>query len=416
MFNLKPKYSRETIDFIKDVGKLPIDREMLDQNVEAVLNFMQEYSQSLSIQRVCCHTLSNVCMDVQLAKEMVMRKHVHQHVIQTLKDFYERDWRLCWLGCSAIWNMSRSDQARFAFDLSTVCLLIKVAEVHTNKLCVVNTAIGSLSNLSLNNSFKKEIGEVENVLSLLAIVENNVDQVNIAATGIGLFANLAVNDNLADLLVDFGVIEIIKRMLTYQYDDAVFLRNSAAALSNCITSPIFVQECIKNKIIEHLAVTHADATNLGISALIANTQDALGIDNCQMTTSYHLAARHGLTPILYELIADLYENDHELDFNSKDLYGNSMISYAIENRHLKVISFLTICGSIIDENDMYHISHCPEIEQIIKRDRFTVLETRKKLTQLLITVTELNSHVITIVNQFLSTYSIMQNHSAEILL
>ena len=44
-----------------------------------------------------------------------------------------------------------------------------VAEAHNDKHCVINTVIGSLSNLSLHNTFKNIIGEVENVLVLLTI-------------------------------------------------------------------------------------------------------------------------------------------------------------------------------------------------------------------------------------------------------
>ena len=54
------------------------------------------------------------------------------------------DWKMCWLGMSAIWNLARPEICRKQFDSSTTQRLIyKVVNTHTTIHLVIETADGS---------------------------------------------------------------------------------------------------------------------------------------------------------------------------------------------------------------------------------------------------------------------------------
>jgi len=188
------------LDFIKEVGK-QTDREKIVQDIDLVIQHMEDYSGVLNIQQACCHTLSNICMNIDLAEEFIESKHIHRKVIKAVRRFHETDWKICWYGASAMWNMTRSAASRNAFNIRTVDVLMKVLEAHQTRACVVNAAIGALSNLSLNHFFKEVVGESHRLNELMKIIDNNIHDMTVSATSAGLLANLAVNDNLANLVV-----------------------------------------------------------------------------------------------------------------------------------------------------------------------------------------------------------------------
>jgi len=109
------KPSKRCINFIKNVGRTPISKKNLDKNVVQVIKYMRAFPTYLSVQRACCHTISNICMDVECAKRLVIDYSIHVDVMNAIKQFYDKDWKLCWLACSAIWNMTRSNEARCEF-------------------------------------------------------------------------------------------------------------------------------------------------------------------------------------------------------------------------------------------------------------------------------------------------------------
>merc|ERR1712167_384796 len=80
------------------------------------------------------------------------------------------DWRICWFGVSAIWNMTRSEVTREAFGFETIELLVKVLKRNKTKDQVVNVCIGSLSNLSLNPIFKLKIGRIHVLVPALEVI------------------------------------------------------------------------------------------------------------------------------------------------------------------------------------------------------------------------------------------------------
>lgn len=407
------KPSKRCINFIKNVGRTPISKKNLDKNVVQVIKYMRAFPTYLSVQRACCHTISNICMDVECAKRLVIDYSIHVDVMNAIKQFYDKDWKLCWLACSAIWNMTRSNEARCEFPLSIVNLLMKVLVMQPQNQYVVNTALGCLSNLSLNHVLKRKIGEVENMLNLLRMMERNISDVTVSATAAGLIANLAVNDTIAHRLVDFGAIGTLRRMFSFEYDDVVFLRNSVAALGNCSTSSLFLERCIENKIVEILYGLLQINNDLSINALIANSLHALGLQVGSKTTSFHLASMHGLVNAFDRL---MFNNDEEedIDFNSKDKNGQTMISYAIHGGHSEMVAFLACCDAKIGDEDLTkEISQ--DFQDIIKCSQKRAINVRNEYVYILNNTLPLNLDIITTINTYLSSHSLIRGKDGSII-
>lgn len=55
---------------------------------------------------------------------MYFNKKVHKLVVRALSRFYTEDWRICWLGSSALWNLARPEEYRHLFSGSIISLLV----------------------------------------------------------------------------------------------------------------------------------------------------------------------------------------------------------------------------------------------------------------------------------------------------
>jgi len=414
-----PAYSPAEVQFIKNVGKFPIQRRNLDKKIVKLLKFMKKYEDDILIQRICCDTISNLCMNSHYATEMILTYKVHKDITKTLKKYYDKDWKLCWKACSALWNMARSEDGRWHMDLELVSLLITIMIIYDDQKIVVNTAMGALSNLALNIVFKEKIGKPENMKELLRIIEKNSDQNKIFTTAIGLMANLAANTRMAKLLIEMGLMRLMKIFLESGCVTPTFLYNTVAVLSNCSNSSDFITEFVRNKLLESFAVTHGGGANLTLEmgGLILHTLVPFGIEDPGMTTSYHLASKFGLTEIFYEFLKK-HHKDEELDFNLKDQYGRTLMSYAIENSQLEMVSFLARCGSYVTTDDIetnINPVAVVKIRQIIGQNKVIVLETRKIYDEAIIKTSPLNAHVGMTINSYISPYILTEGRDGRIL-
>jgi len=414
-----PTYSYSEVQFIKNVGKLPIERKNLDKNIAKVLKFMQKYEDDIPMQRACCDTISNVCMDSDYATEMILIYNVHEPVMKTLKKHYDKDCKLCWKACSALWNMARSEEGRWHMNLQLVSLLTTIMTIYDDHKTVVNTVMGVLSNLALNIVFKEKIGKPENMEVLLTIIKKNSDQNKIFTTAIGLMANLAANNQMAELLIEMGFMKLMKVLFESGCDTTTFLYNSVAVLSNCSNSSDFIAEFVRNKLLESFAVTYAEGPNLtlAMAGLVLNTLDPFGIEDPRMTTSYHLASKFGLTEIFYEFLKKHHKDD-ELDFNIKDRSGRTLMYYAIENSQLEMVSFLVRCGAHVTTDDIETNNNpvaAAEIHEIIVQNKVIVRETRKVYAEAIIETSPLNAHVGMTINSYISPYVLTEGKDERIL-
>ena len=66
---------------------------------------------------------------------------------------------------------------RNEFVPDIVDLLVNVINRHKEKQQVVNTVLGSLSNLSLRYVFKQAIGHAQYIESIMTVIKSNTDSV-----------------------------------------------------------------------------------------------------------------------------------------------------------------------------------------------------------------------------------------------
>jgi len=386
---------------VNEIAQLIVDDEAPLADARIIMNYMNQFPDSVALQRVCCHAISNICMDLHKAQIMVGNYKAERPIIQALENFCSRDWRVCWLACSALWNMTRVQESRQEFSLHTINLLFEALRANQSTNCVVNTIIGSLSNLSLELGFKLYIGSESNHLLLLSVIEQTCDDMNVAATAAGLLANLAVSDEIAETLVKSGAIRLIKIMLQFNFRDAVFIRNIVAALSNLVTASIYVEECIRHFVIEELVhvVEHLIATdNL---AIIGNCINALGIHDVNLqTTSYHIACLHGKNELLEKIIEQKVE---QLDFNEQDNSGRTMLDYAIQGGNLDTVSFLLRCGCTIEACHNKKIPHT--MSDVFRSTYRSIKNVEENFNSAVRSTTPMNSELANLVTGYISLYS-----------
>jgi len=357
---------RDHLHFIQKIGKLPINITNLEKNITQVITYMKQYPDVLSIQRACCHTISNVAMEIE-PSVMLMTMHAHTQVIKTLHRMYKKDWKICWLGCSALWNLARPETCRKSFTPADADLALDILNHYKDNERVVNTAVGCLSNLCLDHGLKRYVGTRKNITRLLQTIQDNVTDTAIASTGAGLVANLAVNDEIANSLVECNCIYLLTQIAGIAADgDNTFQRNTAAALSNITTSPNFLTDCLRNNTVEALFQLQESAHTMGVIALIMNCFNILDVDSDNWTTSYHMMCHHGLFDILkQELFAWEHSKDDTELFNIDitDSRGATMIIYGAAANNPAIVGLLIKFQA---EYDFLHSQHLfPECEQAI---------------------------------------------------
>ena len=102
------------------------------------------------------------------------------------------DWKVCWLGCSALWNLARPQDTREAFTIEIIDLVLRAIRTHGSQCKLINTALGALSNLSLNDCLKTYVGTYHNIKSILESLREHFQDRHVACTGCGLIANVTL--------------------------------------------------------------------------------------------------------------------------------------------------------------------------------------------------------------------------------
>jgi len=403
--------SRETIHYIKKLGTLPIEKSKANENILVVVQHMKKYPDSISMQRVCCHTISNMSMDTEIANEVVINRKTHLLVVDSLAK-YKDDWKLCWFACSAIWNMSRSDIARNEFVPDIVDLLVNVINRHKEKQQVVNTVLGSLSNLSLRYVFKQAIGHAQYIESIMTVIKSNTDSLTVSSTSAGLLANLAVHDPIANMLVQAGGISAIARMLRTKShkQDILLERNASSALNNCISCSLYFSQTLRHKLIEPLLRLRDTSSDIATVSLASNCLVALGLEDNEITTTHHLTAFHGCLDILQKVVTE------KLNVNEQDANGCTMLQHAVDQNHPKIVYWLVMIGA----NENKFIDH-PDCElRVILREaksrRDFLLNTYSNIIFRSCSMNHprLNKDICSVIMSYISIHSITQNVSKKI--
>ncbi|ETO11605.1 hypothetical protein RFI_25771 [Reticulomyxa filosa] len=108
---------------------------------------------------------------------------------------FHKDYKLCWLASSALWNLARPPANRAIIGVDGVNLLLQMLEQHKNKEKVACTVIGALSNLSLLSNLKDVVAQPIHLDLILQVLLQYSIQPSIAVitSGTSLLANIAVS-------------------------------------------------------------------------------------------------------------------------------------------------------------------------------------------------------------------------------
>lgn len=273
--------------------------------------------------------------------ELAVKHRAQKLVMKALKK-HESDWKLCWFGCSCLWNISRSENTRMHFDKTVVDLLFHIMLAHDSKEQVVNTVIGTFSNLSLDYDFKMLLGQTNCLSIILTIARAHIHDSTVASTAAGLIANLAVSDEVAGKLMALEVMQVLSSMLYMNCNVQLLERNVASAMNNCITQPTFRNEFLRARLIEPFIGIRDKTVDESTIALVVNCLFVLGVTQNTITTTCHILAASGNIEDLKPMITEA------LPIDMLDSDGKTMLDLAAERHHLEVVEFLVKCGARIN--------------------------------------------------------------------
>jgi hypothetical protein len=335
-----PQYPQESIDAaisdIKALGKKQVNGEESLKDIQKILFYMKSY-QNIQIQRVSCHALSNLAMQVVTARWIIQKGGFE--LIKKALYKYSSDHKLCWLASSAIWNLARPPTNRNIIGKTGCKLMLKVLSEHSDREKVTNTAIGALSNLSLLESLKDYIASSKNLKIILSVMAKYLSKssISVMTSGAGLIANLAVSDEHATTLVENDVIPVLLKLLLWEHKHnnsgnnpttETLFRNTCAALNNLVTASEFLNKLLLSRGIEVLykfLTLHKD--NELYFNLLENCLVNIDCDPNKTTTSFHIAAFHNKLDILKYLIKGYYN----FSLDTKDGNGMTPLDYAMIN-------------------------------------------------------------------------------------
>lgn len=273
--------------------------------------------------------------------DLAVAYKAHDMVVKSLAR-HTHDWKLCWFGCSCLWNISRSENTRSEFNPSIVNVLFDVLVHHGNKEQVVNTVIGTFSNLSLEHKFKIILGSRNALNPILNAARNHINNPTTASTAAGLIANLAVSDDIAILLMNLDIMQLLSTMLYINPSTHLLERNVASALNNCVTCHSFRRKFLCSRLIEPFITVRDSSSDLSTIALAVNCLMVVGVGQNEITTTCHVLSKHGELGILKRIV------NEQLPLNMKDSNGMTMLDLAICSGELDVIKFLVLCGADVD--------------------------------------------------------------------
>lgn len=411
-------YDKEDIDNaiaeIKQLGKRAAEQQENSSNasqtsvhvakdIKQILKLMKQFDRNLYVQRVSCHALSNLAMQVVIARYIVANNGFNY--IRNALDKFTSDHKLCWLASSAIWNMARPPANREIIGKHGVKLMLKVLAIHHVKHeRVTNTAIGALSNLSLCESIKTLICKKQNislvldVLSLYSSKENR--SMSVMTSGAGLLANLAVSDEHAETLLKYDALPVLCNLLKWKSDnddseeqqqdeqeeeaeernsvEITLHRNACAALNNMVTAQDFINKILNCNGLETIYnFLNKTKNNLFIN-LLENCLTTLECDKEHAVTTMHLCGLHNRMDLLKNIIEKVNNLDDQMDLdeysdestdmtpsvgshiwgelktqdisvsellNKRDGNNMTVLQYAALGKHYKLVEFLIKCGA-----------------------------------------------------------------------
>eukprot|EP01084_Bolivina_argentea_P310183 536693_1 len=244
------KTNATAVEIIKSIGETHGEHngtfhlKKLQCDIKRIVTLMKRNRNDTRIQRVACHTISNIAIDQDKCPIMV-KFNIHRSILRSIMDNIS-DWKMCWLGMSAVWNLARPESCRKQFDsVSTLKLILKIINKHNTVHLVIETALGALSNLVLYRKIRSNCGKFETIQFLIGIIKTHLKHCNVATASAGLITNLAHSNEIASRLSDIGTISLIVNIMSEHGHDTHLQRNCCAALSNMSSSSGYIHNLVE---------------------------------------------------------------------------------------------------------------------------------------------------------------------------
>lgn len=164
-----------------------------------IVKGMSFFGDNVKVQRAGAKQFSNLAFNVDNVGT-VLQFNGLTRLMKALK-LHMDDWKLCWFGASAIWNMARPAEARLRVG-SSVDTLIEMLRIHQGREQVAHTCLGALSNLALEErNADKMIGDGKEFFNLVfdTLKKHNGNR-SVMTSILGLLANLAIRENEPPIL------------------------------------------------------------------------------------------------------------------------------------------------------------------------------------------------------------------------
>lgn len=340
-----------------------ITKQLAYIKLQELLDITARHTDNLELQQICCHAISNIAMNVNLAVAL-LSLNADEYLLKCLNTYLYGDWKLCWLACSAIWNLARPETTRPYFNIDAVNMIFNVMKCHGNHAKVMNTCLGALSNLSLNDKLKAEVGNENRLFEILKSMDHFCHCGIVSSTGCGLIANLAVDDTIANNLVRCNALNVISKIGQNYIGGNIsdtsrgFTKNLTASISNLSTSPGYKKQCVRYCIIEILyiiidAIRDEEIISLCWNALttlsLIQNQNEIHEPLVKEVTSFHVACKEGFI----DEVKYLLKTHGGMLLRLFDFQRKYPIDYAHEYFRFEIIEFLISIGSPSIQQNLY---------------------------------------------------------------
>lgn len=427
----KQQYSQELIDEkideIKKLGKLNVSsgptrvtNEIISSAIDKLFACMKTFSEHLEIQRVCCHSLSNLAMEVMVAR-WIIQKGGFQFIKKALTKFGKEDYKLCWLASSALWNLARPPSNRSIIGESGVKLMMNILERHGDNEKVTNTAIGALSNLSLHDKLKDCVarkGNLRIVMNLLAKYCAHGSRISVMTSGAGLVANLAVSDKYAEQLISEHnattlLFDLLKSCMHSNQENhgavnGTLTRNLCAALNNIVSAKGFLSSFLECNGVETVFEFLEVNDNPLYSELLEQVLMQVDVDKDAKTTSLHLCCLHNRLDIIKKMV----NNNPLVNLNQIDGKNMSLLDYAISMNHVESVHFLAKCGAVQYQNSHMSEENKKELLQQINSGQTKLQNSKRNVSKAIFeSIPQIPKDLSQFMVQFSSNVDILQGNN-----
>jgi len=345
-----------------------VESDQQRRKLRMLLKIMRAFSADRVILQLCLKSLCQISMNPILVERFVFLG-CHKDIALALKE--HDDWKVAWFGCSAIWNLTKSEKTRDRLDKDTVDAIFFTLEAHQTNSKIVSTCLTALSELGLNEFHRKGIATEKRIDLMFEIIRKNSDDGDVVTSACTLITSLATESRIANQMVQKQVLSLIfliannwfsRRMVASTNHFHRKLANSLLQLSTR-----FPKEIVRNRLIEVLFQIH-DHSQGDVRETCALTflHIAPKIQFLR-TTSLHIASALGwLKEVKYLLNIHGANILSDLDYRSK-----TAIDTSCKYKSFRIVCFFSFAGIEFDYCD-------PKVRRLIKQGKMKMSENERK--------------------------------------